>query len=47
MRGFVQNAAPAAGMPNRHWRAFVQSREYAVLENEHRSGESQRTWWKR
>ena len=42
MPGSVQNAAPATVMPQLLCRAFSQAREYIVLENEYRNGESQR-----
>jgi hypothetical protein len=43
MPGSLQNAAPAAVMPRSLCRAFVHGREYALLENDYRSGESQRS----
>jgi hypothetical protein len=43
MPGSVQNAAPAAVLPHSLCRAFVHEREYPVLDNEYRNGESQRT----
>jgi len=39
----VQNAVPAAVLPQSLYRAFVHTREYPVIENEYRSGESQRS----
>jgi len=39
----VQNAAPVAVMPNSLFRSFSHSREYPVLVNEYRNGESQRS----
>jgi phage-related protein len=42
MPGSVQNAAPATVLPVSLSRAFVHEREYPVLDNEYRSGESQR-----
>lgn len=42
MPGSVQSAAPATVMPWSLCRAFVHSREYAVLGNDYRNGESQR-----
>ncbi len=41
MPGSVQNCAPAAVLPQSLYRAFVHTREYPVIENEYRSGESQ------
>jgi len=43
MPGSVQNAAPVAVLPVTLSRAFVHEREYAVLDNEYRNGESQRS----
>ena len=43
MPGSVQSAAPATVLPNSLSRAFVHSREYPLLENEYRNGESQRS----
>jgi hypothetical protein len=43
MPGFVQNAAPLTVMPESLSRAFVREREYPVLDNEYRQGESQRS----
>ena len=40
MPGSVQNAAPSAVMPQSLSRAFVHSREYPVIDNEYRNGES-------
>ncbi len=39
----VQNAAPAAVLPQSLSRAFVHAREYPVIDNEYRNGESQRS----
>ena len=39
----VQNAAPMTVMPASLARAFVHEREYPVLDNEYRQGESQRS----
>ncbi len=43
MPGSVQNAAPLTVMPASLSRAFVHEREYPVLDNEYRQGESQRS----
>jgi phage-related protein len=43
MPGSVQNCAPAALLPQSLSRAFVHTREYAVVDNEYRNGESQRS----
>jgi hypothetical protein len=43
MPGSVQNAAPAAVLPQSLSRAFVHAREYPVIDNEYRNGESQRS----
>jgi hypothetical protein len=43
MPGAVQNAAPAAVLPQSLSRAFVHTREYPVIDNEYRNGESQRS----
>lgn len=43
MPGSVQNASPITVMPVSLSRAFVHEREYPVLENEYRNGESQRS----
>ena len=43
MPGSVQNATPATVLPLSLSRAFVHSREYPVIENEYRNGESQRS----
>lgn len=43
MPGSVQNAAPAAVLPHSLCRAFAHEREYPVLDNEYRNGESQRS----
>lgn len=43
MPGSVQNAAPATVLPWSLCRAFVHAREYPVLVNEYRNGESQRS----
>jgi phage-related protein len=42
MPGSAQNAAPLTVMPASLSRAFVHEREYPVLDNEYRNGESQR-----
>lgn len=42
MPGSVQNAAPVTVLPHSLSRAFVHEREYPVIENEYRNGESQR-----
>jgi phage-related protein len=42
MPGSVQNAAPLTVLPASLSRAFVHEREYPVLDNEYRNGESQR-----
>jgi len=41
--GSVQNAAPVAVLPQSLCRAFVHMREYPVIDNEYRNGESQRS----
>jgi hypothetical protein len=41
--GSVQNAAPRTVLPHSLSRAFVHEREYPVLDNEYRNGESQRS----
>ena len=43
MPGSVQNASPTTVLPQSLCRAFTHSREYPVLENEYRNGESQRS----
>lgn len=43
MPGSVQNAAPATVLPHSLCRAFEHEREYPVLDNEYRNGESQRS----
>lgn len=43
MPGSVQNAAPLTVMPPSLSRAFVHEREYPLLDNEYRQGESQRS----
>ncbi|HWP83969.1 MAG TPA: hypothetical protein VNN17_02160 [Terriglobia bacterium] len=43
MPGFVQNAVPITVLPQSLSRAFAHAREYIVLENEYRNGESQRS----
>jgi phage-related protein len=43
MPGSVQNAAPTTVLPHSLCRAFVHEREYPVIDNEYRSGESQRS----
>jgi hypothetical protein len=42
MPGSVANAAPTMVLPNSLSRAFVHTREYPVIENDYRNGESQR-----
>jgi phage-related protein len=42
MPGSVQNATPLTVLPESLSRAFVHEREYPVLDNEYRNGESQR-----
>jgi phage-related protein len=42
MPGSVQNATPLTVLPASLSRAFVHEREYPVLDNEYRNGESQR-----
>ncbi len=43
MPGSVQNCAPATVLPQSLSRAFVHTREYPVIDNEYRNGESQRS----
>ncbi len=43
MPGSVQNATPAAVLPQSLSRAFAHTGEYTVIENEYRCGESQRS----
>lgn len=43
MPGSVQNTTPAAVLPQSLCRAFVHVREYPVIDNEYRNGESQRS----
>jgi phage-related protein len=43
MPGSVANAAPTTVMPNSLSRAFAHTREYPVIDNEYRNGESQRS----
>jgi hypothetical protein len=43
MPSSVQNSLPAAVLPQSLCRAFGHSREYPVLDNEYRNGESQRS----
>ncbi len=43
MPGSVQNAAPLSVLPASLSRAFAHEREYPVLDNEYRNGESQRS----
>ena len=43
MPGSVHNAAPAMVLPLSLCRAFVHTREYPVIDNEYRNGESQRS----
>ena len=42
MPGSVANAAPATVLPNSLCRAFVNTREFPVIDNEYRNGESRR-----
>jgi hypothetical protein len=42
MPGSVANAAPSTVLPNSLSLAFAHAREYPVVENEYRNGESQR-----
>ena len=41
MPGSIQTAAPATVLPRTLCRAFVHSREYPVIDNDYRNGESQ------
>jgi hypothetical protein len=43
MPGSVQNAVPFTVLPPSLSRAFVHEREYPVIDNEYRNGESQRS----
>jgi hypothetical protein len=43
MPGSVQNASPLTVLPVSLSRAFIHEREYPVLDNEYRNGESQRS----
>jgi hypothetical protein len=43
MPGSVQNAAPAAVLPQSLCRAFAHERAYPLVANEYRNGESQRS----
>jgi len=43
MPGSVQNAVPVAVLPQSLSRAFGHAREYIVVDNEYRNGESQRS----
>ena len=43
MPGSVQNAVPVAVLPPSLSRAFSHAREYIVIENDYRNGESQRS----
>jgi len=43
MPGSVQNAAPLTVLPDSLSQAFTHEREYPVLDNEYRNGESQRS----
>jgi hypothetical protein len=43
MPGSVQNAVPLTVLPASLCRAFVHEREYPILDNEYRNGESQRS----
>jgi hypothetical protein len=43
MPGPVANAAPSTVMPNSLSSAFAHTREYPVIDNEYRNGESQRS----
>jgi hypothetical protein len=45
MPGSVQNATPVTVLPYSLCRAFGHAREYIVIENEYRNGESQRDRW--
>lgn len=43
MPASVQNAVPVAVLPQSLCRAFTHTREYPVIDNEYRNGESQRS----
>ncbi len=43
MPGSLENAVPAEVLPQSLCRAFVHTREYPVIDNEYRNGESQRS----
>ncbi len=43
MPGSVENAAPAAVLPWSLFKAFSHAREFAVIDNEYKNGESQRS----
>jgi hypothetical protein len=43
MPGSLENAVPVAVLPQSLSRAFVHTREYPVIDNEYRNGESQRS----
>jgi hypothetical protein len=43
MPGNIANAAPTTVLPQSLSRAFVHTREYPVIDNEYRNGESQRS----
>ena len=43
MPGSVQNTMPATVLPQSLCRSFVHTREYPVIDNEYRNGESQRS----
>jgi hypothetical protein len=43
MPGSVANAVPTTVLPNSLSRAFTHTREYPVIDNEYRNGESQRS----
>ena len=43
MPGSVQNAAPSTVFPQTLCRAFAHARQYLVIDNEYRNGESQRS----
>jgi phage-related protein len=43
MPASIQNAVPVAVLPQSLCRAFVHTREYPVIDNEYRNGESQRS----
>lgn len=43
MPGNVQNADPSTVLPHAHWAVFAGLREYPIVENVYRNGESQRS----